>query len=81
MALRRRIREVRGSSFVVAIDGDIAPGISAVGAPICDPGGAIVAAVSLSGLSSQIYANEAEMIDAVVEAAATISRELGQSPS
>jgi DNA-binding IclR family transcriptional regulator len=74
--VRRRIAEIRQRGHAVAVEGDLALGLSAVGAPIHDPGGRVVAAVSLSGIASQINAHEATMVAAVVEGARAIESDL-----
>jgi DNA-binding IclR family transcriptional regulator len=61
-------------------DGDITPGIAAIGAPIFDHTGAIRAAISVSGIRSELLGNtdtKTHVIDKVVAGAKEISHALG----
>jgi DNA-binding IclR family transcriptional regulator len=61
-------------------DGDITPGIAAIGAPIFDHTGAIRAAISVSGIRSELLGNtdtKTRVIDKVVAGAKEISHALG----
>lgn len=72
-SLRRRVAEIRSQGFAVARQDDIAVGLSAVGAPITDQIGRVVAALSLSGLAAHIQPREAEIVGALVASAGVIS--------
>lgn len=73
LSLRRRVAEVRSQGFAIARQDDIAVGLSAVGAPITDPTGRVVAALSLSGLVAHIQPREAEIVGEVLASARGIS--------
>ena len=75
-SLRRRVAEIQSQGFAVARQDDIAVGLSAVGAPITDQTGRVVAALSLSGLAAHIRPREAEIVAAVVGSAGVISNML-----
>jgi DNA-binding IclR family transcriptional regulator len=76
-AIRKKIAAINRDGYVVATDGDIAYGISAIGSAIRDRTGATVAAISLSGLSGHISHRLHEMLPALQVAATAISEELG----
>jgi DNA-binding IclR family transcriptional regulator len=67
----------RDCGFVVS-DQDVTVGIAAVGAPVCDHTGQVVAAISVSGLAAS-YTPErvGELADAVRNAAQVLSSRLG----
>lgn len=67
----------RENGFVVS-DQDVTIGIAAVGAPVCDHTGHVVAAISVSGLAAS-YTDErvGELADAVGSAARMLSARLG----
>ncbi len=67
----------RQRGFVVS-DQDVTAGIAAVGAPVCDHTGQVVAAISVSGLAAS-YTPErvGELADAVRSAARVLSARLG----
>ncbi len=67
----------RERGFVVS-DQDVTIGIAAVGAPVCDHTGQVVAAISVSGLAAS-YSPErvGELAEAVGGAARTLSARLG----
>ncbi|TDE11834.1 IclR family transcriptional regulator [Jiangella asiatica] len=63
-------------------DGDVTVGIAAIGAPIFDHDGAVVAAMSVSGLRDEVVGpNAAKVKDLVAECAADVSRALGHRTS
>ncbi len=51
--LRRELARVRKQGWAMAVD-DVAEGLSAVAAPICNRSGEVIAAVSMAGLSPHI---------------------------
>src|SRR4051812_43220522 len=67
----------RSAGYTVS-DEDVTPGIAALGAPIFDRSGRPAAAISISGLRSQILGDRAERNIALIKAAAaSVSRALG----
>jgi DNA-binding IclR family transcriptional regulator len=74
-ALVAGIRE-RGVSFS---DGDVTPGVGAVGAPVFNHRGEIVAAISVSGIRAHIFGDDAaeRVQDATRRCAAQVSAALG----
>jgi DNA-binding IclR family transcriptional regulator len=78
-AVRRAVLVCRDQGFVLSNE-DVTDGVAGIGAPVFDHGGAVVAAVSLSGLTPHVLsANESRLIEDVRTAATRISRELGFS--
>lgn len=76
-ALRSELQDVRRLGHAVAI-GEYIPGIIAVGAPIRDGTGEVVAAVSGAGLKASIPAGEIlRLVRVVTKIANQISRRLG----
>lgn len=78
-ALARALQAVLARGYAVS-DGDIRLGIAAIGAPIRDHTGAVVAAVSVGGLRPSILGDEAATAALVVAAADRISQALGHDP-
>lgn len=77
-ALRARVAEVRESGLAWA-DSDLEVGVLAVAAPIQDPSGRTIAAVSVAGLAQQITPDRrAALADAVRRAAREIGNELAE---
>lgn len=75
--VRRAIADCRAHGFVVS-DQDVTDGVAAIGAPVFDHTGAVVAAVSVSGLTSHVLGDrEARIVEAVCSAGARISGQLG----
>jgi DNA-binding IclR family transcriptional regulator len=75
--LRQDVRQTRCQGYVVSIE-DVTPGIRAVGAPVRDHNGRVIAAISLSGLAARF---EPERITALARILVTnterISRQMG----
>jgi DNA-binding IclR family transcriptional regulator len=69
-------RQVRDQGFSVS-DGDVTPGIAAIGAPVFNHRGEVEAAVSVSGLREAILGDRDAVAAHVTAAAAAISHELG----
>lgn len=78
-ALRARVTVVRASG-IAWVDGDLEVGVVAVGAPVHDPGGRTIAAVSAAGLAQQLTASRRiALADAVRRAARAIGDDLTAS--
>jgi DNA-binding IclR family transcriptional regulator len=79
-SLRQVLADTRERGYSVASD-DITQGISAVGAPVFDRGGAVVAAVSLAGLSQRFQHPRLDELGAgVARAARSLTARLGGTP-
>lgn len=77
-AIQADIEKVRSDGFSVS-DGDVTPGIAALGAPVFNHRGELEAAISMSGLRSQILgATRAANIALITSRAREVSRALGQ---
>lgn len=75
--LRTELSSIRQTGVAIT-DGDITIGLAAVGAPVFDGRGEVIAAVSLSGLSQRLLGTDRpEIVDAVKKMAGDMSRELG----
>ncbi|SDB80555.1 transcriptional regulator, IclR family [Raineyella antarctica] len=61
-------------------DGDVTPGVAALGAPVFDHRGELTAAISISGIRQQILGDESEMSRLVTTAAQRVSAGLGFRP-
>jgi DNA-binding IclR family transcriptional regulator len=78
--LFRELEQVRRLGYSVS-DEDVTVGIAALGAPIRDVGGAVTAAISISGVRPAILGGRAgEMIALVTSAAEAVSISLGFDP-
>lgn len=74
------LRDIRARGYAIS-DGDVTPGIAAIGAPVFDHSGRVCAAVSISGLREAILGADAErVVELVVGGAAEISAALGGAP-
>lgn len=70
-------KRVREQGYVISID-DVMPGVAAVGAPIRDASGQVVAALSIAGVQPRFEAARLpELIAAVQQEANTVSASLG----
>jgi DNA-binding IclR family transcriptional regulator len=77
-AIQADIERVRRDGFAVS-DGDVTPGIAALGAPVFNHRGELEAAISISGLRSQILGSSREAnIELITSCARDVSRSLGQ---
>ncbi len=75
------IDRVRRDGFAVS-DGDVTPGIAALGAPVFNRRDEVEAAISISGLRTQILGPSRERnIELLISSAAEVSRSLGQQVS
>lgn len=71
------LEEIRKDGYSVS-DEDVTPGIAALGAPVLDGRGQIVAALSISGVRNSILGESSEkLIRLIVDGAAEISMALG----
>jgi DNA-binding IclR family transcriptional regulator len=77
-SLREELLEIRKQGYSVQ-DGEIIPGLGSIAAPVFDYHNEIVAAVDLSGLSSQIFSEEVNgsFLEELLKATRRISEELG----
>lgn len=75
-SIRRSVEWTRERGYSVS-DGDVTPGISAIGAPVFDHRGELQAALSVSGLHHRILGDEAATARLVVDAAVEVSAALG----
>jgi DNA-binding IclR family transcriptional regulator len=77
--IRARVSDVRASGIVWA-SGDLEVGVVAVGAPVRDPEGRTIAAVSAAGLATQLTPRRrADLAKAVLQVAARIGSSLTRS--
>jgi DNA-binding IclR family transcriptional regulator len=75
--LRQDIRQTRCQGYVVS-DEDVTPGIRAVGAPVRNHTGKIIAAISLSGLSARFAPQRVDELARILVAnTQRISRQMG----
>jgi DNA-binding IclR family transcriptional regulator len=77
LSLLRRVR----SDGVSISDQDVTIGIAAIGAPIFDVSGRIRAALSTSGIRSEVLGKGSPVRELTIEGAADISRRLGFRPT
>jgi DNA-binding IclR family transcriptional regulator len=78
-AIRTRVVDVRRSGIVYA-DSDLELGVVAIGTPVRGPGGRVVAALSVAGITQQITPERREsLIAALRNTALAISRQLSPS--
>jgi DNA-binding IclR family transcriptional regulator len=76
-AIEARLEEVRSRGYAIS-DRDVTQGIAAIGAPVFDFTGRVVAAVSVSGIAESVLDPELGLAEHVMHAASKISFELGQ---
>ncbi|HET6501750.1 MAG TPA: IclR family transcriptional regulator [Amycolatopsis sp.] len=74
--LTKLVQEVRRTGVSVS-DGDLVNGVAAVGAPIYNHTGRLVASLSASGLREEILDPDSRVIDVVTEGAREVSLALG----
>lgn len=80
-AIAADIEKVRHVGYAIS-DGDVTPGIAALGAPVFDHRGELAAAVSISGLRSQILGAQQERnVELLVAGARAIGIALGHKVS
>ena len=76
--IRADAEQVRRHGYAVS-DGDVTPGIAALGAPVFNHRGELAAAISISGLRAQILGDQqARNVDLILAGAREVSRALGQ---
>lgn len=79
--LQQRLATVREQGYVLSLE-DYQAGVAAVGAPVFDVGGVAIASISIDGVVTRFDPpRRSEIIEAVVEAAAKLSEQLGYSGS
>lgn len=79
--LRKLLVEERAAGYTIS-DGDVTPGIAALGAPIRGHRESIEGALSVSGLRGEVIGEDAAHVRSlVVEGAAEISRNMGYNPT
>lgn len=74
--VEEQLRETRKRGYAIS-DRNVTPGIAAVGAPVFDYRGELIAAVSVSGIAESILDPELKLGERVVEATRRISFDLG----
>lgn len=75
-SVEEELKLIRARGYAVS-DRDVTPGIAAVGAPVFDYRGRVVAAMSVSGIRESILDPELDLAGRTVAAAAAASRDLG----
>ncbi|WP_347059640.1 IclR family transcriptional regulator [Blastococcus sp. HT6-30] len=71
-----RLREIRERGYALS-DRDVTPGIAAIGAPVFDFRGQLVAAISVSGIAESVLDPGLRLAERVMEAARRTSFDLG----
>lgn len=71
-----QITKVRDQGYALS-DGDVTPGVAAIGAPVFNRNGEAVASVSASGLRDSILTEDGRVIELVTATGRSISRSLG----
>jgi DNA-binding IclR family transcriptional regulator len=74
--LLRIAAEAQERGYTIS-DGDVTPGIASIGAPVFNHRGEVEAAISISGLRSQVLDTTPPAVDLVLTAAVNASRRLG----
>ena len=76
-ALLEDVQQTRQRKYVVSMN-DVVVGIAAVGSPVCDYSGRVVASLSLSGLANRYEpAHISELAEIVITTAGRLSRQMG----
>lgn len=76
-AVARVVEEIRATGVAIS-DGDVTPGVSAIGAPVFNHRGELQAAISVSGIREHILGDRQEIvIQAVRDCATGVSTALG----
>jgi DNA-binding IclR family transcriptional regulator len=79
--LERELAEVHEAGYAVAME-ELEPGFVAIGAPVHDHKGQVIAAISVGGPTGRIPAERIPALGALVRSAADeVSRSLGASPA
>jgi DNA-binding IclR family transcriptional regulator len=72
------ILRIRGDGYAIS-DGDVTPGIAAIGAPVFNHRGELAAAISISGLRSEVLGGQRRRnIELLTASARDVSQALGQ---
>jgi DNA-binding IclR family transcriptional regulator len=74
--LKNDVKNTKQKGFVIS-DEDLTVGIAAIGAPVKDYSGSVVAAVSIGGIAQILRKNVIDYSEAVMKAAACISTQMG----
>jgi IclR family acetate operon transcriptional repressor len=75
--LRRDLERVRARGYAIAVD-ELEPGLWAVAAPVCDAGGTVVAALSISGPTVRLHEGLLDELGRLVrDEASTLSTRIG----
>jgi DNA-binding IclR family transcriptional regulator len=78
--LIKRLAQVRTRGYVVSPD-DLLPGVTAIGAPVMDSSGTVVAGLSVTGIKERLTGrHRTDAVQHVVTAAAELSQLLGHRP-
>ncbi|HWM35293.1 MAG TPA: IclR family transcriptional regulator [Pseudolysinimonas sp.] len=72
----RDLAKVRDQGYAIS-DGDVTPGIAAIGVPVFNRNSLLVASVSVSGMRESILDAEGRVLELVLAAGRAISRSLG----
>lgn len=75
-AVMAHLTKVRDQGYAIS-DGDVTPGVAAIGAPVFNRNGELAASVSVSGLRDSILTEDGRVIDLVTATGRSISRSLG----
>ena len=79
--LQRELARISEQGYAVAME-ELEPGFVAIGAPVHDHEGRVIAALSIGGPASRLAAGRIPVLGALVRSAADeVSRNLGASPS
>lgn len=79
-AMLAECRKIRAQGWALS-EGEVTPGTASVGAPIRDHAGHVVASICINIPSESTALDESNpMVQAVVDAAATLSQDLGYDP-
>lgn len=78
--LKERLDKVRRSGYAVSME-DVVPGVCAVGAPVFDKTGAVIAAISMGGPCTRLLPHMDSLKQAVMDGAKRISLALGYCAS
>ncbi len=76
-ALRADLEQVRRRGYSISDEDATTPGVAAIGAPVFDAGGSVVAALSVGGLAPRILPPRPAMVDCLLQASRTLSGRLG----
>jgi Transcriptional regulator len=75
-AIERQLLETRTTGYSL-VDGEVTPGVAALGAPVWNHRGEVEGSITVSGLSQQIVGRRATAIRLILDAARAVSIALG----